>query len=194
MAEPFTSYVLKNDQAFREKLAAVQAASNDLRVPFGLILHDFYRSERAIFNLKGPGQYPPFKNSVGVTSLGGKQNQYGRKRSFSTLDESPYQRFKLKKYGFDYPLLKASGKLAASLLSPNADGSISKITPLSLVFGTSVAYAIYHQSDEPRKKIPLRKMLFIGPEAPQFATDDQMGRLQRWVGYLNDHLEKAVKA
>ncbi len=193
MAESFTSYTLQNDAAFKAALTKASAALQDLRVPFGLILNDFYKSEQAIFKLKGPGKYPPFKNSSGeVSSLGGRNNPFGRKRTVTVTNESPYQRAKKKAVGFDYPLLVRSGALAASLLGPNNRGSIAKVTKLSLTFGTSIAYGIYHQSDSPRKKIPLRKFLFIGPEAPSFATSEQQGRLQRWVGYMEDYIAKQV--
>ncbi len=150
--------------------------SEDLRLPFGLIMADFYKSQQAIFKLKGPGKYPAFKGAVNPET--------GRTR---------YQDFKIKKYGFDYPLLVATGRLANSLLGPSNPGSISKITKLTLTFGTSVPYGIYHQSDEPRTKLPLRKFLFIGPEAPSFATSEQMGRLGRWLNIMNDHIVRQLK-
>lgn len=167
MAESFTSYSVDNDKRFRNALKQVSEISQDLRVPFGLILRDFYKSEQAIFKLKGPGKYPPISE------------KYGDRKE--------------KLVGFRYPLLVKTGALAASLLGPSNRGSISDITKLSLVFGTSISYGIYHQSDAARKKIPLRKFLFIGPEAPTFATDEQQGRLERWVGYIEDHIKRETK-
>lgn len=193
-AQITTSYVVENDARFRQALQDAREVISDFRVPYGLISRDFYRSERAIFQLKGPGLYPPFKNSnrvqfkqdgVGVKRLAPKQ-QYD-------ITKSPYQKRKLKKFGFDYPLLVASGALAAAATQPNARGSINIITPLSLVLGVNdsqIPYAIYHQSDAPRSKLPQRKFMFIGPEAPQFATSDQQGRLQRWLGYIEDYVVK----
>ena len=176
MAEPFTSYTVDNDKRFREAIERASKVTQDFRIPFGLILNDFYKSEQAIFKLKGPGKYFPFQ--------GEKNPQTGLTR---------YQAAKIKAVGFDYPLLVRTGALAASLLGPNNKGSISKITNLSLTFGTSIKYGIYHQSDASRKKIPLRKFLFIGPEAPRFATSEQVGRLERWVGYIDDHMARAIK-
>ncbi len=173
MAESFTSYTLENDVAFKAALKRASDTTQDLRIPFGLILSDFYKSEASIFSLKSPGKYPDFKN-------GGR--------------ESRYAQAKLKKVGFQYPLLVRSGRLAASLLGPSNRDSISKITNLSLVFGTSTPYAIYHQSDRPRAKIPQRKILFIGPEAPKFASSEQVGRLQRWNNIMNDHVLKKLRS
>lgn len=175
MAESFTSYTVDNDKKFRDAITKAAEISQDFRVPFGLIMSDFYKSEASIFSLKGPGKYPAFKGAKGPD---GKTN---------------YQRWKYKKVGFDYPLLVRYGRLAASLLGPRAPGSISNITKLSLTFGTSVPYGIYHQSDEPRSRLPLRKFLFIGPEAPKFASSEQTGRLQRWLGIMEDHYTRELK-
>lgn len=189
MAEAFTSYVVDNDKRFRDAMREAGAKLGDLRIPLGLILRDFYKSEKAIFELKGPGQFPPFKHSVAVLV----PNKKGKVAYKGTTTMSRYQEQKKKAVGFDYPLLVRSGALAASLLSANAPGSIANIGKLHLIFGTSIKYGIYHQSDAPRKKMPLRKFLFIGPEASQFATSDQMGRLERWLGYLSDYTKKALE-
>lgn len=173
MAEVFTSYSVDNDNKFKNALKRVAVVSQDLRLAFGLILKDFYKSQQAIFSLKGPGKYPKFKGAIDPRT--------GRTK---------YQQEKIDAVGFDYPLLVRTGRLAASTLGPNNPGSVSKITNLSLVFGSSVPYGVYHQSDEPRSRIPLRKFIFIGPEAPSFATSEQMGRLERWLGYINDHIAR----
>lgn len=176
MAEAFTSYSIENDRAFKAALDRAMKATQDLRIPFGLISADFYKSQQAIFKLQGPGQYPDF--------AGPKVGDTGKTR---------YQLKKRDKYGREYPLLFATGSLANSTLGPNNKGSINKITALSLIIGSSIPYGVYHQSDGERKKLPLRKFLFIGPEASRYATSDQMGRLERWLNILNDHLLKQMK-
>lgn len=191
--QPGLSYSVENDARFKQMLRNAASVSEDLRVPFGLISRDFYRSQRAIFKLQGPGLYPPFKNSVRASSLGGGEGKGSRRREEVDITKSPYQKRKLKKFGFDYPLLVATGRLAASITQPSAPGSVNQITKLSFIVGTTVRYGIFHQSDEPRSKIPLRKFVFIGPEAPRFATSDQMGRLERWLNYMNDHVLKQLK-
>lgn len=161
------SYIVANDAAFQ---AAVQTAINtvkNLTVPFNSILADFYRSEQAIFKLQGPGQYPDISEH--------------------------YAAAKQRAVGFKYPLLLRSGPLAASVLQSNAPGAVVSISPTELVFGTNVSYGKYHQSDDPRSKIPLRKFLFIGPES-DFANSDQVGRLQRWLGYIQDYMAASIRA
>ena len=196
MAEAFTSYTLENDVAFKAALTRAQAVVSDLKVPFGLILADFYKSQQAIWKLKGPGKYPPFSGkNIGEMRAGPLRYPTATRKPIPENANAlkQYQYYKLKKYGFDYPLLVATGRLAASLSGPSNRDSVSSIGPLHMYFGTSTPYAIYHQSDKARKRIPLRKFLFIGPEAPSFATSEQMGRLGRWNNILNDYVLKALK-
>lgn len=167
------SYSLDNDKKFAAALARARATWDDLRIPFTLILGDFYGSEQAIFALKTPGQYPDFK--------GHRSKKTGK---------TAYQARKIKKAGFDYPLLVRTGRLAASLLGPSADGSIAVIGSQTLLIGTSIEYGVFHQLGGP--KIPLRKFLFIGPEAGRFAIGDTKGRAERWLNIMNDFSLKGL--
>lgn len=160
----FISYSELNDKAFNAQIDRAFEVTDDLTEPFKLIAADFYKSEKAIFNLSGPGAYPDFK----VDASG----------------QSPYRSRKKKKYGFDYPLLKATGALERSVTSGNDGNSILIIDKQVLAIGTSLPYGIYHQSDETRQKMPLRKFLFIGPES-QFNVGDTAGRLSRWNNIIN---------
>lgn len=165
------SYSADNDRIFRGALERAEAAVSDLRIPLKLIANDFYRSQSAIFNLKGPGQYPDLANST--------------KKTLDRLG-LPY-----------YPMLVRSGELGSAASVQGARGNITQFignTRLQLgVDGKVIPYAIYHQSNAPRKKIPLRKFIFIGPEAPQFATSDQTGRLERWANILNSYVLQKMK-
>lgn len=171
MPGSFTSYSLLNDQIFAAAVKKAGEEIKDLTIPFGFILKDFYRSEAAIFALKSEGAYPAISDAYGA-----------RKQ-------------KLK--GFKYPLLFFSGKLAASVLGPSAEGSVAIITPGSMIFGTNVKsdkganYPLMHQLGG--SKLPMRKFLFIGPESTT-ANDDQKGRLQRWLGYVNDYVQARARA
>jgi phage gpG-like protein len=140
----------------------------DLRVPLSLIANDFRRSEQAIFKLKGPGQYPDLKDSTKAekTRLG---------------------------YGV-YPILKRTGRLGNSLTNKAHEDAIHEIVNKdTLIVGTKVPYANPHQDGAPKINLPMRKVLFIGPEAPRFATSDQMGRLGRWNNILNKHVLKVME-
>ena len=159
----FTSYSVDNDRAFRNSLLRARQQVSDLTLPLTFIAKDWFRSNKAIFALKGPGQYPDLKPK--------------------------YKIAKQKNWGFIYPILLASGRLSGSLLDPKNPESINYILNKdTLVVGTKVPYGIYHQSDEPRSKIPLRKFLFIGPESQFNSNGDVAGRLTRWLGYLNGYV------
>jgi len=167
MGAGFISYNVDNDNLFRDAIKRASGIIADFRIPFQLIANDFYRSEQSIFQLKSEGQYPAISKKYGET--------------------------KQKKYGFQYPLLVRKGRLADSLSSGDGGESLLEITPTSLTIGTKTPYGVYHQSDRPRKIIPLRKFLFIGPEAPAFANSDQAGRTQRWLNIINDFALKKLK-
>lgn len=159
----FTSYSVDNDGKFRAALERAKGLVSDLRTPLTLIAQDFFKSQKAIWMLSGPGQYPDLS--------------------------ARYKVLKQKKYGFMYPILEATGALKRSMTNPKDPNAISEIINKdTLIVGTRVPYAKFHQSDEPRKTLPLRKFLFIGPEAPRFATSEQMGRLYRWNNILNAYV------
>lgn len=163
----FTSYEVDNDKSFQRAIDRASKTVDDLRVPFALILLDFHQSQKAIFKLRGPGQYP---------------------------DLSPkYKIAKQKAVGFIYPILKRTGALEKSTTTPNSEGSIAQISKKKLTIGTSLPYGVFHQSDAPRDKIPLRKFLFIGPEAKRFAIKKTAGRTERWLNIMNSFVLKSLE-
>lgn len=167
MAEEFSSYKIENDVKFRASLAAAKLAVGDLTIPLTLIAKDFYKSEKAIFKLKGPGGYDDLKKET---------KEAKRRGGFSV-----------------YPILKRTGRLEGSVTDPTHPDAVNQIINKSiLVIGTTVEYGIYHQSDRPRSKIPLRKFLFIGPES-RFANSDQQGRVGRWTNILQGFVMQKLK-
>jgi phage gpG-like protein len=177
----FISYDIKMDQAFEAGLKRAQQQVEDLRPALKSIAADFYRSEKSIFMLKSAGGYPDFKISPITTDKG-----------TYTPKESAYKIRKKKMYGFDYPLLKATGALADSLLSPSGKGSIYQLDKQSLTIGSDIPYLKYHQSDEPRSKMPLRKALFIGPETTTPSNPQLQGRMPRWLNILNTYVLRSM--
>lgn len=166
MAEQFTSFIVANDKAFSKELQRIGNRVSDFRIPFGLITKDFYRSNRKLFTLKGTGLYPDLSDK--------------------------YKTQKKRQVGFIYPILFKEGALAASLLSPQGAGAEYSIGRKTLVLGTNIKYAIYHQSDKPRKKLPQRKMVFIDGGPAERARDASIaGRRERWFNILRDY-EKQV--
>lgn len=164
----FTSYIVDNDRTFQAAIDRARNVTDDLRIPLTLISKDFYKSEKAIFQLSGPGKYPDLADST---------KRQKQKAGFSV-----------------YPILKRTGRLEKSLTKPRSSDSINEIINKKvLIIGSKTPYLIFHQSDKPRKKIPLRKALFIGPEAPTFATSDQMGRTERWLNIMNEFVLEKLK-
>lgn len=165
----FTSYEIKNDVLFERALERAASVTTDLTLPLTQIAQDFYKSEKAIFKLKGPGQYPDIKPAT--------------------------KNVKFRDFGFRYPILKRTGRLEKSVTTPSSPDSIFRIVKKRTLFlGTSVPYGVFHQSDDPRTIIPLRKFLFIGPEAKKFARGPTAGRPGRWLNILNQHVLKKLES
>ena len=74
---------------------------------------------------------------------------------------------------------------------PNKD-SVLNIGKQSLAMGTKKEYGMFHQSDRDRPIMPLRKFLFIGPEASKFAPREA-GRLLRWTTIIDVWVKKELK-
>jgi len=169
----FTSYDVLNDKLFQRNIDRALKGLSDLRTPFKLIANDFYKSEEAIFKLKGPGKYPDFKN----------------KRS---------KKQKEREVGFAYPLLKRSGALMDSVTSPTATGSFLNIQKTFLQIGTTITnddgfpYPIVHQKGWKHQKEP-RKFLFVGPESKKYASSDIAGRTARWINILASYYNKKMQ-
>lgn len=192
MGEPTFSYIIENDRLFKQAIDRALTEVNDLRLPFNQIAFDWYKSNQAIFQLKSAGKYPPFQGKkIGETWATDPARARPDKR-FRNPNMTAYQDYKVRKYGFDYPLLKATGRLEKSVTDSKAPETIFVNTGTGIVLGSQVPYGLYHQSDAPRRKIPLRKFIFIGPEAPRFANSDQMGRAERWLNIINNYIIKKM--
>ncbi len=165
------SYVVENDKILERKLADASRRVNNLRFALGEISRDFFKSNKAHFSLKGSGQYPALSPK--------------------------YQERKDKLAGRRLPILVGasssggeSGRLRDSISGTPNNDSILDIQPLSLVMGTKVQHGIFSQNGR-----PLRKFMFIGPEAPRSAGSAITGRLSRWIKIIEtDVLRQIDKA
>jgi len=185
----FTSYSVDNDRTFRRALDKAAGEMSDLRIPFRLIAFDFYKSQGAIFGLKGPGQYPDLSTKPFTA--------WWEKGALRRRYSGGYKEYKKAKYGFAYPILRARGALEEAASKMGGRGNITQIQAARLTMGVDdavVPYAKFHQSDGSRGLLPQRKFLFIGPEAPRFATSEQTGRLERWMGILDSFTRQRLEA
>ena len=162
------SYIIENDQNFREQLDRLGKLTQDFRIPFGLISQDFYKSEQMIFQLKGPGLYPDLAPST-------------KKQKEKRIP------------GSTYPILVgATGRLAFSLLNPKSRDAINIIGKTSLTIGSTVPYLKYHQSDLPRTRLPQRKALFIDGGPLETSKGGKNGRRERWTSIIEDYISKIL--
>lgn len=124
----FTSIIVENDAEFKKALDLMGEKISDFSIPFNLIANDFYRSNKIIFGLQSKGLY---------------------------TDIQPTTKERHDKWNNAvYPILVGkTGRLASSLLSKNARDSYFFAGKKFMIFGTKTPYAIYHQSDEGRKRL-----------------------------------------
>lgn len=159
------SYSVDNDKRFQRAINNATRKVSDLRFAFKEIARDWRKSNQAQFTLRGSGLYPPLN--------------------------SQYEERKKRIYG-NQPIMVASGNLRDSLTKAGGD-HIEVVKKDSLTFGTANDYAVFHQSDRPRTKIPQRKVLFIGPEAPSTAPNEITGRLARFTAILDNEVHRQMK-
>lgn len=143
-----------------EKLSArvriLGSAIRDLSPLFEQMSVDFYKDQKRMYSVeRGPGQYVDLAKSTK------KQKQ--------------------KRFGFTYPVLFATGRLAASLLSRTSTGSVNEIGPRGMIIGTSVPYAGFHMFGT--RKMPARTLWDESPDNRMFL---------RWNRLVDAYMQKAV--
>jgi phage gpG-like protein len=156
--------MVKFEVDYKQFSSAVRRASkqvDDLTLPLTLIAQSWFKSNRAIFQLKGSGKYIDLKEK--------------------------YKEAKENKYGFTYPILKATGRLETSITNPQSNESINKIlNKRLLLLGSKTPYAPFHQFGT--RKMPARPFVLIGAE--QTAPEALNVRLEAWVKILGDYVAK----
>lgn len=124
-----TEIRIANLEAFQASLREAQRVVGDLREPFQKIRADWLRTNRTLFSFSGPG---PWRDLSGAA----RRDKKGR---FQSPSAGGYKAQKLKKWGFVYPILKASGRLERSVTEPGAPGAYFEIVGgTTLRLGTTV--------------------------------------------------------
>ena len=78
--------------------------------------------------------------------------------------------------------------MSRSILSKSATGAVYNVTKDSLVMGTEIPYAIYHQSDRVRRTLPQRKIVFIsGGPADRSQDSNLSGRREAWLNIMDNY-------
>lgn len=108
--------------------------------------------------------------------------------SFEYSNAGPYkdltQKYKGQKrrsVGSVYPILVRTGRLKKSMTDRSSSDAVATVTGKKvLVLDSRVPYARHVQNYRP--------FFFIGPEASQYATADQLGRPERWKKILTEYV------
>ena len=153
MATGFQSYNTKADKEVRDLLKRMAKVTSDLSPFLVTIAEELRQSRKAIFKLTSRGAYPELSEK--------------------------YKIRKQKDVGFVYPILKRTGRLEKSVTQSGGENVAEIRNKRSLFFGTSVPYGEFHQSDKPRKKIPLRKYLFIGTDETSSGKSRGLQRIMK---------------
>lgn len=163
MSDESFSIVVDPDKQFRDFLARSAQKVGNFTIPFTLITKDWFKSNRAIFALAGPGKY-------------------------DDLSEK-YKDQKQKAVGFIYPILKRSGKLEQSLTNPGDSASIAQIINKTiLILGTKDRTAVWHQGGT--KKMPARPPVLLGAE--QVSPPELNRRRDAWYKIIESYVEQVL--
>jgi phage gpG-like protein len=153
-----TKYTVDPDKDFAKAISEALKECDDLTVPLTLIAKSWFKSNKAIFQLKGPGKY-------------------------TDLSEN-YKKQKKKAVGFIYPILRRSGVLEESITNPTDSNSINLIiNKNTLILGTKVPYASKHQFGE---GVPRRPFVLIGAE--QTGPEEFNQRRAAWIKTIQTHV------
>ena len=163
---------LLNSEVFDAKIKDAISQVKNLMPEFTVIANMWYKDNKQIFDLKSAGQYEDFK-----TGPDGKR-------------PTKYMLYKKSKVGGAYPLLKFSGKLAASILNSGAAGAVKEISATQLVLGTTIPYAIYHQLGT--SKMPARPPIINKESEKHGQTNIFQKRLANYMRVISASVARRV--
>lgn len=125
-------------RALQARVSFLRKAMDDLSPMFEQFSSDFYKTQKEILMLKGPGQY---------------------------ADLSPaYKIVKQERNNLVYPILFATGKLMSTLLSREAPDAVHEIKPKSFVIGTADPIGKFHHHGT--SKMPRRPIFNESEDSP----------------------------
>lgn len=156
------------NKSFEANVKNIVKDIEDLTIPLRSITRQWYKGNKSIFTLGGPGKYQDLTDS--------------------------YERWKQKNVGFVYPLLKAkNGRIEKSITDPRSRYALNYIiNKKTLVLGVNVfkeniyARAI-HYGYAPRN-LPPRPYLFLGPEKQ--APKELKNRGKTYLNILVDYVKQ----
>lgn len=159
-----------DDKELNAAIGTALQKVDDLRIPFTAISKSWFKSNRALFALKGPGKFADLAPDSGVSDF-------------------PYKRLKQEINGFVYPILRGqTQRLERSITDPESPDAVNFIIDKkTLVMGTSVPYAYELQAGSTgKKKMPARPFVMIGAE--QTGPPEFNKRKEAFISILNDYV------
>jgi hypothetical protein len=158
------AFEIDPDQAFNKVVKDAIEKVGDLRPVLMTISRSWYKSNKAIFALKGPGKY------VDLTEK--------------------YAEAKAAKLGSAYPILRGfTRRLEGSITEAgSADAIAYVINKRTLVLGTRTPYAGYLH--EGTSKMKARPVLLLGAE--QVAPEAHQIARGRWIASIEDFVREAA--
>jgi len=129
-------YEIVNEKSVNAQIDGALRFVKDLSPAFVTMKNDWFKNNRRVFSLKSKGEYKDLTKAT--------------------------KAYKLRRWGVIYPILKGFGRLEMSLTLENSGEDVVDIQKTSLVLGTTVPYAIYHQAtpESSHKRIPFRPFIF----------------------------------
>lgn len=132
------SVEIENQDEVLGQLNNITSMGKDLTPLLGLLVRDFYKTQRNMVfragqNVAGRGKYKDLKQK--------------------TKDQ------KRRQVGFVYPIMVRSRRLERSLTIPGSTENITKIGKLKAQIGTKVPYAIAHQKPSAKSRLPKRPVI-----------------------------------
>ena len=169
----FVDYKVDPTGSFKKALRKAGKISSDLRVPFKLITMSFYRTNKVLFTLKSKGPFDDLSNN--------------------------YKEEKAEKYGFIYPILKATGALERSITNPTDSNTVASVlNKTTLILGTKLTskkgapYPAFLQFGT--KFMPARPYLVVGTEKGRWAQSKTIRRRkQRWIEVLGKYCADSLR-
>lgn len=152
------------DKSFQKAMSDAIRGIQDLTIPFILITKEWFQGNKSIFAIAGKGKYADLS--------------------------SDYKKYKTRKYGSPYPILKASGRLEASITDPTSADSMAVIlNKTSLTLGSRIPYGPYLQFGTNR--MPARPFILLGVE--QVSTGAINKRQENWLKLVTDYVDQVTK-
>jgi len=192
MADEIIQVTVDPGKDFTNAINRALKQTGNLTTPLKLMARQWYKGNRSIFdvNRKSKGRYKDLSEKPFTVYWEAPES------GLNDFYEGGYKEFKERKFGFVYPILRATGHLAASMTVPNHPNSVNYIINKSiLVLGTNVTskkgapYGIWLQTGT--KKMPARPYVLIGGE--QTATPEINKRREVWLETLHDWVMQVSK-